>query len=93
MSHSLIYKLILTIIYNKNPTQKITTFEIENPRKKTLTVSDEVDPEELDGDESLGEAEGSGQEDGDDLTNVGGDQVSDELLHVVVDGTALLNGG
>ena len=47
----------------------------------------------LDGDESLGEAEGSGQEDGHDLTDVGGDQVADELLHVVVDGTALLNGG
>ena len=28
----------------------------------------------------------------DDLTNVGGDEVADELLHVVVDSAALLNG-
>merc|ERR1719374_496083 len=57
------------------------------------TVSDKVDPEELNGDESFGQAEGGGQEDGDDFTNVGGDQVSDELLHIVVDGSTLLNGG
>lgn len=28
----------------------------------------------------------------DDFTNVGGDEVPDELLHVVVDGSAFLNG-
>merc|ERR1711887_229415 len=56
-------------------------------------VSDEVHPEQLDGDESLWEAEGSSEEDANDLTNVGGDQVTDELLHVGVDSTSLLNGG
>merc|ERR1719419_1843623 len=35
--------------------------------------------------------QGSSQEDTDDLTNVGGDEVTDELLHVVVDSSALLN--
>ncbi len=46
----------------------------------------------LDRDESLGETKGGSQEDAHNLTNVGGDQVTDELLHVVVDGTTLLNG-
>ena len=44
--------------------------------KMYCTVSDEVDPEQLDGDEGFREAEGRGQEDCDDLTNVGGNQVS-----------------
>ena len=57
------------------------------------TVSDQVNPQKLDRDQSFGKAKSSGQEDGDDLTNVGGDQVTDELFHVVVDGTAFLNGG
>lgn len=56
------------------------------------TVGDEVDPEELNGDKSLGHAKSGGQEDGDNLTDVGGDQVADELLGVVVDGTTLLDG-
>ncbi len=45
-------------------------------------VGDEVDPKELNGDECLGEAEGGGQEDGDDLANVGRDQVADELCDI-----------
>merc|ERR1719190_163150 len=57
------------------------------------TVSHQVDPQQLHGDQSLGEAEGGGQEDADHLTDVGGDQVADELLHVGVDGAALLHGG
>merc|ERR1711963_634594 len=36
---------------------------------------------------------GGGKEDADDLTNVGGNQVADELLHVGIDSTALLDGG
>merc|ERR1712131_411355 len=55
------------------------------------TISNQVDPQELDGDQSLGQTQGSGKEDTDDLANVGGDEVSDELFHVVVDGSALLN--
>lgn len=39
------------------------------------------------GDQSLGETKGGSQEDGYDFTDVGRDQVTDELLHVVVDGT------
>lgn len=57
------------------------------------TVGDEVDPEELDWNESFWDTESGGQEDADDLTDVGRDKVSDELLHVVVDGSALTNGG
>lgn len=56
------------------------------------TVSDQVDPQQLYRDKSLWHAHGSSQEDAHHLTNVGADQVADELLHVVVDGTALLNG-
>ena len=48
-------------------------------------------PEKLDWDESFGKSQGGGQEDADDLADVGGDQVTDELLHVVVDGATLLN--
>ena len=35
------------------------------------TISDQVDPEKLDGDEGLWHAEGGGQEDTDDLADVG----------------------
>merc|ERR1719334_1661412 len=56
------------------------------------TVSDQVDPEQLDGGQGLRQAKGSGKEDADNLTNIGGDQVADELLHVGIDSTALLNG-
>ena len=55
-------------------------------------VSDEVHPQQLYGDEGLGHAEGSREEDADDLADVGRDEVADELLHVVVDGPALLHG-
>ncbi|RUS26263.1 hypothetical protein BC938DRAFT_471005 [Jimgerdemannia flammicorona] len=53
-------------------------------------VRDEVDPEELYGDEGFGHAEDDGKEDGDNFANVGADQIADELLGVVVDGSALL---
>merc|ERR1719331_1284967 len=56
-------------------------------------VSDKVHPKELDRDESLREAKGSSEEDANDLTNVRGDQVTDELLHVRVDSATLLNSG
>jgi len=57
------------------------------------TVSDQVNPQELDWDKSLWNTESGGQEDANNLTNVGTDQVSDELLHVVVDGSTLTNSG
>merc|ERR1711962_796620 len=57
------------------------------------TVSDKVDPQQLDGDEGLGQTEGGSQEDGHNLTDVGGDQVSNKLLHVIVDSSAFLHSG
>jgi len=53
------------------------------------TICDEVDPEKLYGDEGLWHTESGCQEDTDDLTNVGRDEVADELLHVVVDSATL----
>lgn len=51
------------------------------------TVSDKVDPQQLHRDQSLRETKSGSQENGHDFTNVGRDQVADELLHVVVDST------
>ena len=56
-------------------------------------VSDQVDPEQLHGDEILREAQRGRQKDGGHLADVGGDHVADERLHVVVDGAALLHRG
>ena len=55
-------------------------------------VGDEVDPEELDGDERFGHPHGSGEEDRYDFADVGGDEVADELLRVVVNGAAFFDG-
>ena len=66
---------------------------VESEGSGGQTVSDQVDPEQLNGDEGFGQAEGGSQEDGDDFTDVGRDEVADELLHVVVDGATFLNGG
>merc|ERR1719222_931280 len=66
---------------------------VEGESSGGQTVSDEVHPQQLHGDQSLGETESGGQEDADNLADVGGNQITDELLHVGVDGTALLNGG
>jgi hypothetical protein len=57
------------------------------------TIGDQVNPKKLDWDQSFWDTEGGGQEDADYLTNVGGDQVSNELFHVVVDGSTFTNGG
>uniref|UniRef100_A0A2M3YY06 Uncharacterized protein n=1 Tax=Anopheles braziliensis TaxID=58242 RepID=A0A2M3YY06_9DIPT len=57
------------------------------------TVSDQVDPQQLNWDQSFRQTQSGSQEDGHDLTNVGRDQVTDELLHVVVDSTTFLNSG
>jgi len=69
---------------------KIWGIEAESGSGKT--VSDQVDPQELDWNKGFRKTKSGGQEDGDDFTNVGRDEVTDELLHVVVDGTAFLNG-
>lgn len=57
------------------------------------TVSDQVDPQKLYRNKRLRETQSSSQEDGDDLTNVWRNEVSNKLFHIVVNGTALLNGG
>merc|ERR550539_1534517 len=66
---------------------------VEGESSGGQTVSDQVDPQQLDGDESLGEAESGGQENTDHLADVGGNQITDELLHVGVDSAALLHSG
>ena len=55
------------------------------------SISNQVDPEQLDGNQSLGHSKCRSQKDADDFTDVGRDQIANELLHVVVDGTAFLN--
>merc|ERR1712172_261593 len=47
----------------------------------------------MNGDHGLGETEGGSEEDADNLSDVGGNQVADKLLHVGVDGATLLDGG
>ena len=51
-------------------------------RINELTVSDQVDPEQLDGNEGLRQTKGSCQEDADDFTNVGRDQVSEDKTNL-----------
>ncbi len=43
------------------------------------TIRDEIDPEELNGNEGFRHAEKDGKEDGDDFSDVGGDKVSDAV--------------
>mmetsp|Transcript_27873 Transcript_27873/g.81931 ORF Transcript_27873/g.81931 Transcript_27873/m.81931 type:complete len:330 (+) Transcript_27873:165-1154(+) len=54
-------------------------------------VGDEVHPEQVQRREHLGQAHHRGEEDGDHLADVAGDEVVDEGLHVGVDGPALLH--
>ena len=70
----------------------IVVRRVEGQSSGGETVGDQVDPQKLNRDQSLGHAESGRQEDRDDLTDVGRDEVADELLGVVVDGAALLNG-
>ena len=48
------------------------------------TISDKVDPEKLDGDEGFWNTESSSEEDADNFTNVGRDEVSDELETILL---------
>lgn len=59
---------------------------VESKSRGRETVSDQVDPQQLYGDQGFGETQGGSQEDTHYFTDVGGDQVTDELFHVVVDG-------
>ena len=49
------------------------------------TISDEVDPEKLDWNESFWHADGCCEEDRDNFADIGGDEIANELLSVVVD--------
>ena len=64
---------------------------VEAERGRGKAVRHQVHPEQLDGDERLGHAERRRQEDAHHLADVRRDEVADELLHVVVDGAALLH--
>lgn len=57
------------------------------------TIGDQVDPEQLYGDKCFGHTKSGSKEDGHNLSNVGRDEVTDELLGVVVDGATFLNSG
>ena len=48
-----------------------------------LTISDKVNPEELNGDEGFGDTKGSGEENANDFSNVGRDKVTDELKYKI----------
>lgn len=71
----------------------IVVLGVEAERSSGKTISDQVDPKKLNGDKSLRHANRSGEEDGHNLSDVGRNQVANELLGVVVDAAALLDGG
>ncbi|KAI6760189.1 hypothetical protein HG531_013390 [Fusarium graminearum] len=55
------------------------------------TIGDKVYPKKLNRNQGFRHAKSSREEDGNNLANVGGDEITDELLSVVVDGASLLN--
>mmetsp|Transcript_31498 Transcript_31498/g.100343 ORF Transcript_31498/g.100343 Transcript_31498/m.100343 type:complete len:747 (+) Transcript_31498:177-2417(+) len=65
---------------------------VEAESRGRQAIGHEVDPEQLHRGQALGAAKRGREEDGGHLANVGGDQVPDEGLHVVVDGPALFHG-
>ena len=54
-------------------------------RKKIVfqTISDKVDPEKLDRNKGFRDTKGGSEEDADDFTDVGRDEVSDELKTIM----------
>mmetsp|Transcript_61664 Transcript_61664/g.161995 ORF Transcript_61664/g.161995 Transcript_61664/m.161995 type:complete len:634 (-) Transcript_61664:1176-3077(-) len=66
---------------------------VKAERGRREAVGHQIHPEQLNRREALGNAQGGREEDGRHLADVGGDQVADEGLHVVVDGAPLLDGG
>lgn len=69
----------------------IVVRRVKAQRSSREAVRHQVDPEKLHGDKSLRHSKRGRQEDRDDFTNVGRDEVPDELLRVVVDAAAFLN--
>lgn len=64
---------------------------VESKGSGGWAVSHQVNPEELHRVEAFRDAEHGGEEDREDLTDVTGDEVSNEGLHVTVDGAAFFN--
>lgn len=64
---------------------------IETESSSWWSIGDEVNPEKLNGGESFWDTEHGGEEDGENLTNVRGDEISDEGFHVTVNGSSLFN--
>ena len=83
-------KRVVTL--SRRTVHDIVILGVEAERSSGKTVGDQVDPKKLDGNQSLGHADGSSEEDRDNLANVRRDQVADELLSVVVNAATLLDG-
>jgi len=65
---------------------------VETKSGSWRSISDQVDPEELNGVEAFRDSKHGSEEDREDFTYVGRDHVADEGLHVAVDGSTLFNG-
>ncbi|KAI3481410.1 hypothetical protein L1887_56237 [Cichorium endivia] len=65
---------------------------IEAQRGRRQTIRHKVDPQQLHGDQRLGQSQHHRQEDRHHLANVARDEVADKALHVVEDRSALLHG-
>ncbi|RUS15311.1 hypothetical protein BC937DRAFT_92617 [Endogone sp. FLAS-F59071] len=65
---------------------------VKSKRCSRQPVRYEIDPQQLHRDERLRHPKDNRKEDRNDLSNVRGNEISDELLSVVVDGAPLLDG-
>mmetsp|Transcript_11360 Transcript_11360/g.25637 ORF Transcript_11360/g.25637 Transcript_11360/m.25637 type:complete len:407 (-) Transcript_11360:1767-2987(-) len=66
---------------------------VESERRGGWAVGDQINPQQLHGNETLWESERGGDEDGSNLADVAADHVADESLHVVVDRSSLRHRG
>mmetsp|Transcript_4428 Transcript_4428/g.16160 ORF Transcript_4428/g.16160 Transcript_4428/m.16160 type:complete len:433 (-) Transcript_4428:1982-3280(-) len=87
--HPAVHKLLVSPARREGHDAGLCGVEGESSGREP--VGDEVDPEEGDGAENLGEAEEDGEEDADDLADVGGDEITDKRLGVGVDRPTLLH--
>mmetsp|Transcript_5320 Transcript_5320/g.10923 ORF Transcript_5320/g.10923 Transcript_5320/m.10923 type:complete len:562 (-) Transcript_5320:1568-3253(-) len=65
---------------------------IESQSRGGRSVRDEIDPQQLHGNQSLGKAQCRRKENGRHLSDVGRDEVPNEGLHIIVNRTSLLHG-
>mmetsp|Transcript_12287 Transcript_12287/g.32633 ORF Transcript_12287/g.32633 Transcript_12287/m.32633 type:complete len:474 (-) Transcript_12287:433-1854(-) len=66
---------------------------VESERRGGWAVGDQINPQQLHGNETLWESKRRGDEDGSNLADVAADHVADESLHVVVDRSSLRHRG